>query len=289
MLLSLLLTVADKSEVAKLVSWLENRLIRLLEIEERKPLLEAGEGWDAAFAGYLRELECPLLCDEDGSDTAYNPTQLPDYLTWLVSQAVGCAYTDNAADIGSKAASELGSAGAASSSGSGASSSGAAPEPPVPAHVAALIHQLAALCHVASDSAAPLATLRAVQRVIRQRILPAVQAAADAQAEAAAHTANAGASASAGASSGAGGSTAASRRARMPKRPLTAAELLDGATFPLGFDTGHAVLNKAATILRMLYVADLRELQDAVTDIIITVQEYVADPRTDASLGQVGR
>lgn len=39
----------------------------------------------------------------------------------------------------------------------------------------------------------------------------------------------------------------------------------------------------------VLYILDLRELQDAVNDILVTVQEFTANPRTDAALGQVGR
>ena len=61
------------------------------------------------------------------------------------------------------------------------------------------------------------------------------------------------------------------------------------SSFPLGFATGDAVLDGAAALLRMLWAADLRELQDGVNEILITVQSYTADPRTDASLGVVGR
>jgi len=43
------------------------------------------------------------------------------------------------------------------------------------------------------------------------------------------------------------------------------------------------------SVLRMLYVADLRELQDAVNEILVEVQSYTADPKTDSSLGVVGR
>jgi RLL motif-containing protein 1 len=67
------------------------------------------------------------------------------------------------------------------------------------------------------------------------------------------------------------------------------APVLDPRSFPLGFETGDATVDTAAALLRMLYVADLRELQDAVNDILIRVQEFTADPRTDSSLGKVGR
>ena len=63
----------------------------------------------------------------------------------------------------------------------------------------------------------------------------------------------------------------------------------DLAAFPLGFHTGDAVVDYASSLLRMLYIADLRELQDSVNEILITVQEHTADPKTDSSLGKVGR
>lgn len=49
------------------------------------------------------------------------------------------------------------------------------------------------------------------------------------------------------------------------------------------------LVNKAASILRMLYISDLRELQDAANDILITLQAYTADPKTNTAAGKVGR
>ena len=63
----------------------------------------------------------------------------------------------------------------------------------------------------------------------------------------------------------------------------------DRASFPLGFRTGHPMLDDAATVLKMLYVGQLRELQNNVNKIIVTAQEFTANPKTDARLGQVGR
>jgi RLL motif-containing protein 1 len=63
---------------------------------------------------------------------------------------------------------------------------------------------------------------------------------------------------------------------------------LNKQAFPLGFDTGDAMFNKGATILRMLYIDDLRQLQDEVNAVIITVQEQTANPRTNSKLGKVG-
>ena len=59
--------------------------------------------------------------------------------------------------------------------------------------------------------------------------------------------------------------------------------------FGAGFATGDAALDRACAILRLLYVSDLRELQDAVNDILVEIQAFTADPKTDSSLGVVGR
>ena len=50
-----------------------------------------------------------------------------------------------------------------------------------------------------------------------------------------------------------------------------------------------AKLDSAATILRMLYIKDLRALQSLIDRTIVEVQEFTANPRTDTALGRVGR
>ncbi|CAF0869202.1 unnamed protein product [Rotaria sordida] len=57
---------------------------------------------------------------------------------------------------------------------------------------------------------------------------------------------------------------------------------------PLGFDTGDKIINEAAKILRLLYIQDLRTLQTKINETIVSVQSFVADPRTDSKLGQIG-
>lgn len=47
--------------------------------------------------------------------------------------------------------------------------------------------------------------------------------------------------------------------------------------------------DRAASLLRLLHVADLRRLQSAVDGATVAVQELTANPRTDAALGKVGR
>jgi hypothetical protein len=139
----------------------------------------------------------------------------------------------------------------------------------IPPEAAALIRELAALMRVTAESRDPFETLQTVHRIIRQRIMPAASAADAEEAKTF-------------------GSTKRGGSVKARKQPAAAA-LLDLSTFPLGFSSGDEIVDRAAGILRMLYVSDLRELQDAVNDILVTVQEFTANPRTDASLGVVGR
>lgn len=48
-------------------------------------------------------------------------------------------------------------------------------------------------------------------------------------------------------------------------------------------------VDKAAAILRLMHIAELRDLQTAINEVLAFIQESTADPRTDAKLGKVGR
>lgn len=47
-------------------------------------------------------------------------------------------------------------------------------------------------------------------------------------------------------------------------------------------------LNRAFNLLRLLYVSDLRDLQNTINTIIVQIQTITANPKTDSSLGKVG-
>ena len=61
------------------------------------------------------------------------------------------------------------------------------------------------------------------------------------------------------------------------------------ADMPLGFTTGDAVVDEAAKVLRLLHLAELRDLQTRVNELITAAQNVTAAPRTDSSLARVGK
>ena len=56
----------------------------------------------------------------------------------------------------------------------------------------------------------------------------------------------------------------------------------------LGFSSGDAAVDRAAVLMRLLYIADLREMQSQVNDVLGALQERTANPRVDSGLGRVG-
>mmetsp|Transcript_11716 Transcript_11716/g.21963 ORF Transcript_11716/g.21963 Transcript_11716/m.21963 type:complete len:243 (+) Transcript_11716:2-730(+) len=75
----------------------------------------------------------------------------------------------------------------------------------------------------------------------------------------------------------------------------TKSSLANGGTevkvedLPLGFSTGDENVDRASLVLRSLYIHDLRKLQTIIDETVVNVQEYTANPKTDAKLGRVGR
>lgn len=58
---------------------------------------------------------------------------------------------------------------------------------------------------------------------------------------------------------------------------------------PLGFEVESKELSDALKLLRLLYVNNLRDLQTNINQILVQVQSLTANPKTDTSLGRVGR
>jgi RLL motif-containing protein 1 len=49
------------------------------------------------------------------------------------------------------------------------------------------------------------------------------------------------------------------------------------------------VLNEAAKVLRLLHIQELRDLQTKINETIVSLQTITANPKTDSSLGRVGK
>lgn len=69
--------------------------------------------------------------------------------------------------------------------------------------------------------------------------------------------------------------------------------ILKGTPYPyeqvdVGINTSDIILNKAAKLLRLLYIQDLRDLQTNANECIVAVQSITANPKTDTKLGKVG-
>lgn len=56
-----------------------------------------------------------------------------------------------------------------------------------------------------------------------------------------------------------------------------------------GFELGDPVLSEAAKVLRLLHIQELRDLQTKINEVIVSAQAITADPKTDQSLGRVGK
>jgi hypothetical protein len=79
---------ASKGDLILLVTWLEDRKIRELDIEWRKPLRSDGPEWDKAFNNYLEKIGCPYKWENLAEDDS------KDAIAWLISYAVSAEYED---------------------------------------------------------------------------------------------------------------------------------------------------------------------------------------------------
>lgn len=59
--------------------------------------------------------------------------------------------------------------------------------------------------------------------------------------------------------------------------------------FSPGLDSKDDLINQMSTVLKMLYLWDLRDLQTDLNALVALGQTYTADPKTNTSLGKVGR
>ncbi|KAG2433078.1 hypothetical protein HYH02_012782 [Chlamydomonas schloesseri] len=267
------LDTSDRDQLRKLVIWLENLKIREYKIADRKALADtASPGWDAAFTKYLKDLDCPVP-----------PADQLAAVEWLVAFAVNLDYGDNADKI--KAAAAAVSKGPSPAASAGGTSAGAS---------AASQQQQPKQQQLSKSS-------RADDEVFKDLDDPQVAAAVLQLIDAAKVPRSGG---------GGGGGGEAADQADVVSALQAAAERLacqvgpalqpgvwrpQGpaaqclAEVPLGFEVQGDALSAAAKVLRLLFIRDLRRLQSQIDHAVVDMQEYTANPKTDSSLGKVGR
>eukprot|EP00808_Paulinella_micropora_P015427 g13947.t1 len=263
-------TASDEQAYRTLVVWLEDTKIRHLEPAERQALRRIEEqNWGQTFQHYLEALECsrPFAAD-------MSPQQRGVVLDFLLSLAVGAEFADHKAELNMNvlAAPAVGgqrSADATASQQPARSSQQqqqqqqpksqhSRPTPPrvdLPAldcsapDFSHAVHELATALSIPVALGAQRPSDSALLQAIFQRV----------------------------------------RENKLHIQPLSQAEalsLLDRTQ--MGFKTNDVSVDRAATLLRLLYLEDLRAVQSLINQQLARAQAFTADPKTDSSLGKVG-
>ena len=261
----------------ELVVWLEDTKIRATPMDARGPLRTIDSGdWPSAFAALARETSCPV--------DASNPTETARAFDHLLSSAVALDYRDDADALGAVVKTlKL-----------GAATSG----PPD-----AKRQRVAPNAAASRDGAARPQMANLSDPALRSKLVELARA-LDVDAEAAMRE---------GGGDRGGGVEALTRacaraverfvapfwdaveRAEKEKQTEKASWNLSALRdFPPGMDLGgpsgsDETVRAAVAVLRVLHVNDMRELQTAVDALLVGMQEYTGDPKTDSAIGKVGR
>nr|AAS66283.1 LRRGT00192 [Rattus norvegicus] len=247
-----LLGQQDETEFRNFIVWLEDQKIRHYKIEDRGNLRNIhSSDWPKFFEKYLRDVNCPFKIQDR-----------QEAIDWLLGLAVRLEYGDNAIDVLLLSeAFEFGARGKAEKykdsvpdNRKNADNAAKNSEPLINLDVnnpdfKAGVMALANLLQIQRHDDY-LVMLKAIRILVQERLTQDAVA-----------------------------------KANQMKEGLPVA--LDKHI--LGFDTGDAVLNEAAQILRLLHIEELRELQTKINEAIVAVQAIIADPKTDHRLGKVGR
>uniref|UniRef100_A0A7S3Y2A7 Uncharacterized protein n=1 Tax=Heterosigma akashiwo TaxID=2829 RepID=A0A7S3Y2A7_HETAK len=239
-------------ELTKLVAWLEDRKIRLYSIEERTALRNPGPAWGSAFKKYLEDLECPQSYIH--AEGRLEGSSLRG-LRWLLHKAIAYEYEDKGSTYNARAAAvaaahHLPPPPPGSDTREVVGAAGAAAATAGGGDPLAVVAELCRRCGV-RQSEDLLSTLRMLHLAIKVKYGSLEELAND------------------------------------QKEDIQQRLNLDN--FPLGFSTEDPLLDKAAKLLKMLYLTDLRNLQNSINDILVTAQEFTANPKTNTALGKVGR
>jgi len=254
--------VRDPLQLRRLILWIEESKIRFYPPDKRQGLRDIGSaGWEQAFLKYLGDLQCPRQFKQ-----AMNEQEVNLIVDWLLGIAVSTEYADN-----SKEYNKIGATVAK------------VEDKPVTIHASTASSPLSCQSQEAFTLASELAAIFQIP------VAPAM--AGESTDERVAHILRL-------ISRRIQKTVAVNKKKGKPKAAPTeqkydqaadkarALKLLD--SYPLGFSTGDPQIDQAAKILRLLHLQDIRELQTLINEVIVSVQEFTADPKTDARLGKVG-
>jgi RLL motif-containing protein 1 len=260
----------------ELVVWLEDTKIRATPMDARGPLraIDSGE-WPSAFAALARETSCPA--------DATNPKETARAFDHLLSSAVALDYRDDADALGAVVKTlklGVGTSGppdakrqrvaAASRDGAPRPQMANLSDPALRSKLVELARALdvdaeAAMREGGGDSGGGVEALtRACARAVERFVAPFWDAVERAEK----------------------GTTSAAKKASWNLSALR--------DFPPGMDLGgpsgsDETVRAAVAVMRVLHVNDMRALQTAVDALLVQMQEYTGDPKTDAGAGKVGR
>jgi RLL motif-containing protein 1 len=264
----------------ELVVWLEDTKIRATPMDARGPLRTIDSGdWPSAFAALARETSCPV--------DAANPRETARAFDHLLSSAVALDYRDDADALG--AVVKTLKLGAATSGDRPTRSANASPQTPPPRAMAQRARRWrtcptrrsgrswwssaraldvdaeAVMREGGGDRGGGVEALtRACARAVERFVAPFWDAVERAEK----------------------GTTSAAKKASWNLSALR--------DFPPGMDLGgpsgsDETVRAAVAVMRVLHVNDMRALQTAVDALLVQMQEYTGDPKTDAGAGKVGR
>jgi RLL motif-containing protein 1 len=263
----------------ELVVWLEDTKIRATPMDARGPLRTIDSGdWPSAFAALARETSCPV--------DAANPTETARAFDHLLSSAVALDYRDDADALGAVVKTlKLGAAtsgppdakrqrvapvAAASRDGAARPQMANLSDPALRSKLVSLARALdvdaeAVMREGGGDRGGGVEALtRACARAVERFVAPFWDAVERAEK----------------------GTTSAAKKASWNLSALR--------DFPPGMDLGgpsgsDETVRAAVAVMRVLHVNDMRALQTAVDALLVQMQEYTGDPKTDAGAGKVGR
>lgn len=241
-------------DLKPLVVWLEDQKIRFYKIEERSALREKeGREWVSAFRRYLKALECPYTIEADPSAA----------VDWLLGVAVRYEFSE-VADSNPEIKRGVGSNGLGRTSTANGKDSlpktiGKSPldfDPSDPTFISGT-EALAKILKITSHPD-PSVLLEAIRIVIQEKFSESAL-------------------------------SEASKEKSTSSTHGSTAKMFSVTPKECGFDLGDPVLSEAAKALRLLHIQELRNLQTHVNELIVAVQAITANPKTDQSLGKVGR